>query len=158
MCHLLALLEAHHILHVSRIRVKCDSASFRVRSYAILMALLFWDLSLVILCRIFRSSSRTFIPLQMETSPCSMHDIISQRYEVPICTAVQDSRLYHVTFSKFSAGKCFQKCRFNASFLPPLLLVYLLMPSSLSTNFLQVIKRRMWLRILENCGLTDSKT
>jgi hypothetical protein len=111
------------------------AASFRVRSYAILTALLFWDLSLVILCRIFRSSSRTFIPLQMETSPCSMHDIISQRYEVPICTAVQDLRLYHVTFPKFSAGKCFQKCHVSAFSLLPILLVSFLVPSALSAKF-----------------------
>jgi len=32
-CHLLALLEAHHILHVSRIRVKLDKVFFIIKIY-----------------------------------------------------------------------------------------------------------------------------
>jgi len=31
-CHLMALLGAHHILHIGRIRVKCDYAVTQVQS------------------------------------------------------------------------------------------------------------------------------
>lgn len=94
------------------------------------------DLSLYIFCRIFQNNSRASRPLQMKASHSSMHYIISQRDEVLICTAVQDSRLYHVTFSKHNAGKCCQKCCFSASSLLLLLFVSLLVSSSLSTKFI----------------------
>ena len=106
------------------------AASFRVRRYAILKAPLFWDMQ-TCHCVFFAE----FSAVSLGHLDRSMHDIISQRYGILICTAVQDSRLYHVTFSKLSAGKCCQKCCFSTSSILPLLLLSLLVSSTLGTKF-----------------------